>query len=181
MRYTIDMAKIDKIYESVDDFGLITSAEAEEFGMSNAEMVQQAAKGKLERVARGVYRMPVWPSQEQDPYAIAVKAAGGGACLFGESVIAMLQLAPTNPSKIWVASPRRNRRNLGKDIKIVKQTGFRSELIEGVECQPVADAIVSAAQTLGRKRALDAANKARFEGFITKREAATIEKELQNG
>ena len=172
------MAKIDKIYESVDDFGLISSAEAEELGMSNAEMVQQAAKGKLERVARGVYRMPVWPSQEQDPYAIAVKAAGGGACLFGESVIAMLQLAPTNPSKIWVASPRRN---LGKDIKIVKQTGFRPELIEGVECQPVADAIVSAAQTLGRKRALDAANKALFEGFITKRDAATIEKELQNG
>ncbi|WP_294420658.1 hypothetical protein, partial [uncultured Senegalimassilia sp.] len=35
------MAKIDYIYEAVDDFGLITSAEAADLGMSRAEMVQQ--------------------------------------------------------------------------------------------------------------------------------------------
>ena len=34
------MAKIDYIYAAVDDFGLITSAEEAELGMSNAEMVQ---------------------------------------------------------------------------------------------------------------------------------------------
>ena len=47
------MAKIDDIYEAVDDFGLITSAEAAELGMSGAEMVQQEKLGKLVRVARG--------------------------------------------------------------------------------------------------------------------------------
>ena len=57
------MTKIDDIYEAVDDFGLITSAEAAELGMSRAEMVQQERLGKLVRVARGVYRMPIWPSQ----------------------------------------------------------------------------------------------------------------------
>ena len=45
------MAKIDDIYEAVDDFGLITSAEAAELGMSRAEMVQQEKLGKLVRVA----------------------------------------------------------------------------------------------------------------------------------
>ncbi len=173
------MAKIDKIYNAVDDFGLITSAEAEELGMSNAEMVQQAAKGKLERVARGVYRMPVWPAQAQDAYAIAVKAAGEGACLYGESVVAMLQLAPTNPTKMWLASTKRNRRNLGQNTKVVKQAGFLPEIIEGVVCQPVASAIISSANTLGTKRAHEAAKNALAEGFITKREAATIKKELQ--
>ena len=88
------MAKIDDIYEAVDDFGLITSAEAAELGMSRAEMVQQEKLGKLVRVARGVYRMPIWPSQPQAPYAIAVKAAGEGAFLCGESVVALLGLAP---------------------------------------------------------------------------------------
>ena len=72
------MAKIDDIYEGVDDFGLITSSEAAKLGMSNAELVQQAKAGKLVRVARGVYRMPVWPSQPQAPFAIAVKAAASG-------------------------------------------------------------------------------------------------------
>lgn len=175
------MAKIDKIYEAVDDFGLITSAEAEKLGMSNAEMVQQAAKGKLERVARGVYRMPVWPAQEQDAYAIAVKAAGAGACLYGESVIAMLQLAPTNPSKIWIASTKRNRRDLGKNIQVVQHISCKAEQIEGIACQPVFKAIISSANTIGTKRALDASKKALSEGFITKQEATTIKKELQNG
>ena len=67
------MTITDKIYEAVDDFGLITSAEAQEIGVSNAELVQQERRGKLVRVARGVYRMPVWPYQEAAPYAIAVK------------------------------------------------------------------------------------------------------------
>ena len=88
------MAKIDLIYEAVDDFGLITSAEAADLGMSRAEMVQQEKLGKLVRVARGVYRMPIWPSQPQAPYAIAVKAAGEDAFLYGESVVALLGLGP---------------------------------------------------------------------------------------
>ena len=97
--------KIDDIYEGVDDFGLITSSEAAKLGMSNAELVQQAKAGKLVRVARGVYRMPVWPSQPQAPFAIAVKAAGVGAFLYGESVVALLQLHPrTHPR---CGSPRR--------------------------------------------------------------------------
>lgn len=86
--------KIDLIYEAVDDFGLITSAEAADLGMSRAEMVQQEKLGKLVRVARGVYRMPIWPSQPQAPYAIAVKAAGEDAFLYGESVVALRGLPP---------------------------------------------------------------------------------------
>ena len=81
------MAKIDDIYEGVDDFGLITSSEAAKLGMSNAELVQQAKAGKLVRVARGVYRMPVWPSQPKPP---CDRSEGGrlGAFLYGESVVA---------------------------------------------------------------------------------------------
>ncbi|MBR3326957.1 MAG: type IV toxin-antitoxin system AbiEi family antitoxin domain-containing protein [Atopobiaceae bacterium] len=75
------MAIIDDIYANVDDFGLITSTEARELGVSNSELVQQERRGKLSRVARGVYRMPVWPYQEAAPYAIAVKATGGNAYL----------------------------------------------------------------------------------------------------
>lgn len=63
------MAKIDDIYEAVDDFGLITSAEAAELGMSRAEMVQQEKLGKLVRVARGVY-----------PHAHLAIAAAGALC-----------------------------------------------------------------------------------------------------
>lgn len=81
------MAKIDDIYEAVDDFGLITSAEAAELGMSGAEMVQQEKLGKLVHVARGVYHMPIWPSQPQASYAIAVKAAPFGGFRLARAIL----------------------------------------------------------------------------------------------
>ena len=73
--------------------------------MSNAELVQQAKAGKLVRVARGVYRMPVWPSQPQAPFAIRSEGGSVGAFLYGESVVRLLQLAPTDHPRC--GSPRR--------------------------------------------------------------------------
>lgn len=172
------MAKIDNIYEAVDDFGLITSAEAARLGMSNAELVQQAKRGKLDRVARGVYRMPVWPFQEAAPYAIAVKSAGEGACLYGESVVALLGLAPTDPAKMWIATPGRTRKNLGEGVRIVTGKGIKPTWADGVAVQPVADAIVAAASTMGCERARQAAFEALQQGYISENEASRIEERL---
>ena len=172
------MAKIDDIYEGVDDFGLITSSEAAKLGMSNAELVQQAKAGKLVRVARGVYRMPVWPSQPQAPFAIAVKAAGVGAFLYGEPVVALLQLAPTDPSKMWVATPNRVRRDLGKGVRIVRSDA-EPTWIDGVPCQPLAAAIACAAQTMGADRALEAASEALRMGYLNAGEKKEIEEKIE--
>lgn len=172
------MAKIDDIYEAVDDYGLITSEEAAELGMSNVEMVQQAKLGKLVRVNRGVYRMPVWPSQRQAPYAIAVKAAGNDAFLYGESVVSLLELAPTDPSKMWLASPKRRRRNLGPGVQVKQVMDVRPVWLEGISCQPVPAAIVCAAKTMGAKRARDAAQTAFDRRYITQTEFEGVEKEL---
>lgn len=172
------MSKIEKIYDAVDDFGLITSLEASRLGMSNAELVQQAAKGKLVRVARGVYRMPVWPAQPEAPYATAVKAVGEDAFLYGESVVALLNLAPTNPTFTLVASPKRIRRNLGNGAKVIQITGVTPVMIEGIHCQPIASAIAAAATTMGSLRALDAAREARTRGLISCDELSWIEREV---
>lgn len=175
------MAKIDDIYDQVDDFGLITSAEADKLGMSNAELVQQATKGRLIRVARGVYRMPIWPSQPEASYAIAVKSAGEDAFLYGESVVALLGLAPTNPTSIKIASPKRVRRDLGQGLKVIRVTDVSPVLVEGIPCQPVADAILSSVKTMGITRALDAAREAKTRGIITTDELSRIESEIRDG
>ncbi len=172
------MAKIDDIYNAMDDYGLITSAEAAELGMSRAEMVQQEKAGKLVRVARGVYRMPVWPSQPQAPYAIAVKAAGDGAFLYGESVVSLLGLAPTDPTKMRLASQRRCRRDLGAGVTVEKVAGVAPVYLEGVACQPLPDAIVTASKTMGVARALEAAGEALARGYITKDEEELVRREV---
>ncbi len=173
------MSKIDDIYDAVDDYGLITSAEAAALGMSNAEMVQQAAAGKLVRVGRGVYRMPVWPFQKEAPYAIAVKSAGDGAFLYGESVVALLELAPTDPTKMWIAVPKRTRRNLGNGTRLVQTRDFTSVLLDGIPCQPIAEAIISAVSTMGWKRAVQAAKEALRQGLISEADKAMITKSCE--
>lgn len=170
------MAKIDNIYNAVDDFGLITSAEAAELGMSGAELVQQADRGKLIRVGRGVYRMPVWPFQKEAPYAIAVRSAGEGAFLYGESVVALLELAPTDPSKMWVGVPKRTRRDLGSGVKLVQAKNVNPVWLEGVPCQPVAEAIEYAVVTMGWDRAMQAAEEAFRQGYIFESDKTALER-----
>lgn len=116
------MTKATRIYDAVDGFGLITSARAAELGMSNAELVQQARMGRFTRVARGVYRVSVWPPQPEAPYAIAVKAVGDEALLYGESVVALLDLVPTDTSAIWVATPKRVRRTIDISAEIIRSS-----------------------------------------------------------
>lgn len=179
LRYTIAMAKIDDIYGATDDYGLVSSADARALGVSDAEIVQYAARGRLERVARGVYRVPVWPYQEQAPYALAVRAAGEGAYLFGESVVALLGLSPTDPRAIWVATPRRTRRDLGDGVRLVwRRHPDRVAWYEGIACQEAAGAIREAARTLGPARAVDAAREAERRGYVTPAELADIEGEM---
>lgn len=172
------MAKIDDIYGAVDDYGLVTSAEARELGVGNQELVQMAHRGKLVRVARGVYRMPVWPYQEQAPYAVAVKAAGEGAYLFGESVVALLGLAPTDPRRMWVATPGRVRRQIGGTTLVARGDADTVVPYEGIFCQDAAAAIVSAAATMGPARALEAARNAARQGYITEEQEDEIGREL---
>lgn len=173
------MTITNDIYERVDDFGLISSAEAKEAGVTNKELVRQAARGKLERVAQGVYRMLVWPYQQAAPYAIAVKAAGPEAYLCGESVVALLGLAPTDPGAMWVASPRRVRRNLGEGVRMLdRQPEAPTIYYEGVVCQPLPRAIRLAAKSIGSTRAVQAAKEAVKQGYLSQSESEQIIKEL---
>lgn len=146
--------------------------------MSRAEIVQQAARGKLVRVARGVYRMPVWPDQREAPYAIAVKAAGCDAFLYGETVVALLNLAPVDPKTIWLASPKRCRRDLGPGVKVRRLTGVTPVHFKGIACQPPVDAIAAAAATPGKQRALHAARVALKQGLINRVDLRRLADEL---
>ena len=56
-------------------------------------------------------------SEPSDTYAWAVMSVGPDAPLYGESVIAMLGLALINPTRMFVATPRRTRRKLPDNVK----------------------------------------------------------------
>lgn len=174
------MTKFDDIWETATDaHGLITSREAQELGVTNHEMVEFARRGRLERVGHGIYRLAKRVPEKSDAYALAVKLTGPDAYLYGESVIALLELAPTDPSRMFVATPRRIRRNLPAGMHVTYiPNGAPGALYDGISAQRAVDAIRSASSVVGKTRLVEAAREGRRLGYLRKDELDTLEEEF---
>ena len=138
-----------------------------------------AYRGRLTRIGQGVYQLVQYAPDEKDPYAQAVALVGDGSYLYGESVIAMLGLAPTDPDRIYVATANRVRRKLGCGIVVVKaKPDYQPIVIEGIPSQRVMDAIVCAKATMPSERLRAACKEALRIGKIDEKEGKRIEREI---
>lgn len=174
------MGYYDDIYEiAVDNHGLVTTEMASEAGVPAVELAKLAHRGRLENVSRGLYRLTRYVPTENDSYAEAVARLGSDAYLFGESVIAMLELAPTNPSYICVATPHRTRRKLPSYIR-VKKPGKSDKIVlyDGIPSQDVATAIRSARATMMDDRLQAASEEAMRQGYLWHNDYESLKKEM---
>lgn len=180
-RYTPAMTKYEDIFDiAADNHGLITSAQAREAGITNNELVQYAKRGRVTKVGHGLYQLTQWVPEQNDAYAWAVMSVGPSAVLYGESVIAMLGLAPTNPTRTFVATPRRCRRALPESLKVEWVDGIEPGAIyDGIPCQSAYDAILACKGKMLPERLLTAAETARKQGFVSKQEFRSLKKELE--
>lgn len=80
-------------------------------------------------------------SEPSDTYAWAVMPVGPDALLYGESAIAMLGLALINPTRMFVATPRRTRRKLPDSVKAEWVRSIRPTAAYNGPCQSEPDAI----------------------------------------
>ncbi len=170
------MNSFNKLYDTaIGNYGIVTSAEAKDLGISNMALVQLARRGKLIHLRRGVYRLAQYVPTEFDDYAQAVISVGEKAFLFGESVIALLKLAPTNPTFVYVASPSRSRRRLPQNIILRSSPADYAPIqIQGIPCQRLADAIRAACETVAPERLCAAAKEAYRIGYLKEREAKDL-------
>jgi predicted transcriptional regulator of viral defense system len=175
------MAFYDEIYEvAADNYGIITSAQAKEMGISNKEMSRLASDGRLQRIGHGVYTIKHYVPTQNDPYARMVALVGKDAYLWGESVIAMHELAPTNPSYVCVGTPFRIRKTLPSGIRIMPHDKSKKiTQYEGIPSQNIPDAILSARGRMMTERLEAAAIEARQQGYITEKEEQSLLKELK--
>lgn len=175
------MSYYDEIYEiAADNFYLISTRDAAEAGIPQVELAKLSHRGKLENITRGLYRLARYVPHPYDAYAIAVARVGEGAYLYGESVLAMLDLVPTNPNYIYVATPKRTRKKLPASIRLKKPSG--NEFItyyEGIPSQYITSAIRSARHTMMNERLREAAKKAYEQGYLLKKEYDKLEKEME--
>lgn len=174
------MTYYEDIYEiAADNYGLITTAQANEIGATNKDLLRYVKSGRLGRLGRGVYRLTHYMPVPNDPYAESVALVGDGAYLYGESVIAMHGLAPTNPARIFVATPKRVRKGL-PDGLIVKQRADAGDVTsyEGIPSQSIPAAIIACKPTMLPERLEQAAHRAADLGLITGEEEDDLMKEL---
>lgn len=87
----------DQILErAVDQHGYITTRDARELGIDPTQLRLMAARGRLERVTRGVYRVPVLPRSEHDELAEAVAWTLGRGVVSHESALVLHGLSDVN-------------------------------------------------------------------------------------
>lgn len=174
------MKNFDEIYQiAADNYGVITAAQARDAGVSRTELNRWCVNGWLARRGWGVYRLTRWVPTPFDAYAEAVALVGEGACLYGESVLALCNLALVDPSSITVATSRRVRREVPPWVRVVSAPkNMRCTFIEGVPVQPVADALRACSKSIMRERLIDAVEQARAGGFLTAQEYEELRREF---
>ena len=178
--YTVDMSSYEKIYDrAADNYGYITTREASELGVPKSEMSALAKRNRLVHKGYGVYRLAThYQPSEYDGYAEAVLLGGEGAIVWGESVLAMHDLALVNPPVIEVATDRRVRRTLPAWVKLIRRKGGTVEYYQGIPCQPLADAFRSSMGAVIGERLADGVRKAERNGELRLGEAEKLLKEI---
>lgn len=162
-----------------DSYGYVTTKEAVKAGVPAVELPKLAARGGLDHVAYGLYRVPDVPATAYDQFAEALLRVGEGAYLHGESVLALFGLADVNPRHIKVAIGRRARPELPSFVELTHvKNDARTTTYEGLKAQPVAEAILECRGRIETERLQEAARQARKDGLLTTSEWQRVRKGL---
>lgn len=174
------MRKFQEIREvATGNFGLVTSMQTRELGVSSFQLARWVKMGWLEKSARGVYRVSDYPSSEYDAFAVAVESVGTEAMICGESVLGMLMLTDTNPTWIHVGTSKRKRRTLSDAIRIEElPISEEPEYYEGVRCQSVAHAIRFCIGRVMPERLREAVDNGCRNGYLMQDEARILKREI---
>jgi predicted transcriptional regulator of viral defense system len=113
--------------------GLVTASQARAIGIVGSVLARLAQRGKLERVARGVYRIPHYPADRLSQYREAVSWARAShepenGALSHETALAVYGISDVNPSRVYIAVPKQARLRRQKPKWIVNH---REELTAG--------------------------------------------------
>ena len=110
----------------------VTARELAAAGIHRQVLSRLVAAGEVERIARGIYRLPEHPITEHHGLAVASTAVPHGViCLL--SALQFHGIGTQLPSDVWLAIDRRARRPALKypPLRVVRYTG--AALTEGIE------------------------------------------------
>jgi len=168
--------------------GLLTAKQAREAGILDSVLVRLAQRGRLERTARGVYRISHYPQVRFSQYREAVLWAGAShgpqqIALSHETALAVYGISDVNPGVVHltVSKAARLRREKPKWITIHHADLSLAEIVmhEGLPLTSIGRTVTDILETTGRTAlALQVVTEARKEGYVSKSEADRLKRQI---
>ena len=94
-----------RVLELASQRGMLRASHLQELGIARVVLSRLTASGQLERVGRGVYRLPERQGAEHESLAtIAVKVPQAVFCLL--TALQMHELTTQLPRQVWIAMPQ---------------------------------------------------------------------------
>lgn len=172
MTYRNDLWQI-----AADRHGIVTTTQAQDWGVPAVELRKLAARGALTRVGRGVYRHNGIPHDAMTHLAATLASVGPDAFLEGDTVLAMFDLALVNPPKIHVGTPRRHRGAVPLHTVVTTRPRLAPEDLteyEGLRSVTIRRALLDAVPIILSDRMQNAVVEAQRRELITELEATEI-------
>lgn len=164
--------------------GLFTSEQARESGFTDSVLSRLAQRGRIERTARGVYRIPYVPINRFSQYREAVLWAQAHrgpqmVALSHETALAVYGISDANPATIHVTVPKSARlRRESPTSVVVHHAELSSQEINVIEGLPVTSIARTVNDLLHSGGRLDLISQAiadaKREGYISAAEAQRI-------
>ena len=168
--------------------GLVTATQARALGIADSVLARLTQRGKLERVARGVYRIPYFPADRLSQYREAVlwaRASHGPkqVALSHETALGVYGISDVNPSRVHLSVPKEARLRRRRPKWIVIHWGDlpASDVTthEGLPVTTVTKSVLDVVNATGRLGlARQAVKDARKEGYISAAEGNRLMRQL---
>ena len=187
---TRDMrSRIDELMPFAEENeGFVTAAQSRSLGIKDSVLARLTQRGKLQRVARGVYRIPYFPSDRLGQYREAIlwaRADGGPKkiALSHETALAVYGISDANPSRVQITVPKsaRLRRRRPKWVEIHRADLRSTDIVnrEGLPVTTIEKTISQVVEETGRVGlARGALKDARRQGYISAGKASAITRRL---
>jgi predicted transcriptional regulator of viral defense system len=168
--------------------GLLTAKQAREAGVADSVLARLTQRGRLERTARGVYRIPHFPSGRFSQYWEAVlwaKADAGprDVTLSHGTALVVYGISDASPASVHITVPRKTRlrRVRPKWVEIHRADLAPDELTihEGLPLTTVGRTVMDVLESTGQVGIVrQAILGARREGYINRTEAQRLSRRL---
>lgn len=95
---------------ALEQHGIFTASQARTAGVAADTVVKMVKRGRLERLAHGLYRDCGAPATRWTPYITAILwPLGATGVLSHETALAMMELSDANPARTHITVPKRHR------------------------------------------------------------------------